>query len=246
MTVEHKTSLLIDDLIKTNKIVNGYVFYGSDATILRKTSFYLVEQFFSQDSPITLNEENITNIPDLLYFSTEASSIKVDDIQFIQNRIKYGPSVYKRLFVIIDQADLLTVQAANAFLKTLEEPLDNISFLLLTTRFKQLIPTIRSRCQHLYIGENQEFKLDFKFDDPTTNTLDLLSFSDFIQLDQLDKFNHIEIIAKDKPIAKQQIDYWIKTAFEKHHNDFVFKLLDIRNRLEFNVNVRLQLEQLIL
>tara|TARA_A100001015_G_scaffold139134_1_gene154221 strand:+ start:156 stop:896 length:741 start_codon:yes stop_codon:yes gene_type:complete len=246
MEVKEKTSSLLEDLIKTNKIVNAYIFYGMNGLALKGAAFFLVEQYFSTKNDFKLSEDNLNNLPDLLYFSTENSSIKVDDIHSIQERIKYGPSSYDRMFVIIDQADLFTVQAANAFLKTLEEPIDGITFILLTTRFKQLIPTIRSRCQHLYVPDQQQFNLNLNLTSNTTPNIELISFNDFIELDKVEKFNHIEQLAKEKVTAKQQIDFWIKTAFEKENHSYVFKLLEIRNHLEFNVNVRLQLEQLIL
>ena len=60
-----------------------------------------------------------------------------------------------RLFVIIEKADLLTTQASNAFLKSLEEPLDGVTFILLTHRVKSLLPTILSRCQTYYLPSTQ-------------------------------------------------------------------------------------------
>ena len=245
MTIE-KTAQLINDLIQSNKLVNGYIFYGPELKTLQQASFYLLECYFSQQQPFQLTQERLDNCPDIIYFSPETTSIKVDDIHHIQDRIKYGPSVYSRLFVIIDQADLLTNQAANAFLKTLEEPIDNVTFILLTTRFKQLIPTIRSRCQHLYIAAQQTFGTVLTIVSDAAPTAPLLTFPDFLQYNKIEQLAHIESISKDKKTAKKQLDYWVETQFNSGNQSYISELLECRNRLEFNVNVRLQLEQLVL
>ena len=115
-------------------------------------AYYFVEQYFNKKALFSLTADTLKNTPDLYVFSAETNSIKIEDIRHIQERAKYGPSQQNQLFVIIEHADQLTVQAANAFLKTLEEPLDRITFILLTTKFKQLIPTIVSRSQSLFIS----------------------------------------------------------------------------------------------
>lgn len=81
------------------------------------------------------------------------TSIKVDDIRELQPFISQGSS--GRRVCVIDNADLMTVAAANALLKTLEEPREGIHLLLVTDWPTKLLPTIKSRVQQVAIDHIQ-------------------------------------------------------------------------------------------
>ncbi len=76
-----------------------------------------------------------------------ASNRGIDDIRELRERIKYAPTQLNTKFYIIDEAHQITGAAANAFLKTLEEPPAHTKFVLATTDPEELLPTIVSRCQ---------------------------------------------------------------------------------------------------
>lgn len=76
-------------------------------------------------------------------------SIPVDEIRTIQHRLNTRPTLGSRRAVIIDPADDLEKNAANALLKSLEEPPAGTFFLLVCHRPSRLLPTIRSRCRLL-------------------------------------------------------------------------------------------------
>jgi DNA polymerase III subunit gamma/tau len=76
-----------------------------------------------------------------------ASNRGIDDIRELRERVKYAPTQLKTKFYIIDEAHQITGAAANAFLKTLEEPPGHTKFVLATTDPEELLPTIVSRCQ---------------------------------------------------------------------------------------------------
>ncbi len=76
-----------------------------------------------------------------------ASNRGIDDIRDLRERVKYAPSQLKVKFYIVDEAHQITGAAANAFLKTLEEPPAHTRFVLATTDPEELLPTIVSRCQ---------------------------------------------------------------------------------------------------
>lgn len=76
-----------------------------------------------------------------------ASNRGIDDIRDLRERVKYAPTQLKTKFYIIDEAHQITGAAANAFLKTLEEPPDHTKFVLATTDPEDLLQTIVSRCQ---------------------------------------------------------------------------------------------------
>ncbi len=79
-------------------------------------------------------------------------SIKVDQARQIIERSAYRPYEGRRRLVILDDADGMEVSAQNALLKTLEEPPDASTFVLVTARPEMLLPTVQSRCQRLRFG----------------------------------------------------------------------------------------------
>src|SRR5581483_6375074 len=76
-----------------------------------------------------------------------ASHRGIDDIREIRDKVAMRPARGRRKVYIIDEAHMLTKEASNAVLKTLEEPPDHVVFVLCTTELEAMLPTIRSRCQ---------------------------------------------------------------------------------------------------
>lgn len=77
-----------------------------------------------------------------------ASNTGVDDVRELREGIKYAPSSGKYKIYIIDEVHMLSTQAFNALLKTLEEPPPHVIFIFATTEPKKIPSTILSRCQH--------------------------------------------------------------------------------------------------
>ena len=78
-----------------------------------------------------------------------ASNNGVDEIREIREKVKYAPAVAKKKVYIIDEVHMLSTGAFNALLKTLEEPPENVVFILATTEPQKLPATILSRCLRL-------------------------------------------------------------------------------------------------
>ena len=76
-----------------------------------------------------------------------ASNRGIDEIRDIRDKVNFSPVQGRRKVYIIDEAHMLTDQASNAFLKTLEEPPAHVMFILCTTEAHRILPTIVSRCQ---------------------------------------------------------------------------------------------------
>lgn len=76
-----------------------------------------------------------------------ASNNSVDDIRRLNEQVRIPPQHGSHKIYIIDEAHMLSTQAFNAFLKTLEEPPDYVIFILATTEKNKILPTILSRCQ---------------------------------------------------------------------------------------------------
>jgi len=82
----------------------------------------------------------------------DSGTIKVDQVRDAIDRAAYRPFEGRRRVVIVEDADALLSEAQNALLKTLEEPPPASVFVLVTPRPDLLLPTVRSRCQHLRFG----------------------------------------------------------------------------------------------
>src|SRR6267143_5953371 len=76
-----------------------------------------------------------------------ASNRGIDEIRELRETAKYAPSSSRFKIYIIDEVHMLTKEAFNALLKTLEEPPAHVKFMLATTEPEKVLPTILSRCQ---------------------------------------------------------------------------------------------------
>ena len=126
---------LLTKTIEQNKISHAYLFCGG-----RGTGKTTVARIMARD--IGCNQEDIIEID-------AASNRGIDEIRELREAVRTAPfsSVYK--VYIIDEAHMLTKEAANALLKTLEEPPKHVIFILATTDPDKLPTTIVSRCQKI-------------------------------------------------------------------------------------------------
>ena len=92
---------------------------------------------------VSINEGRNLDIIEL----DAASNRGVEEIREIRDKVHFQPAQNRRKVYIIDEAHMLTREASNAFLKTLEEPPEHVIFILCTTEADRLLPTILSRCQ---------------------------------------------------------------------------------------------------
>lgn len=90
--------------------------------------------------------------PDVRVYAPENSRmIRVDQVRALTDFVVASPQVSHHKIAVIDRADQLNVNAANALLKTLEEPQPDVTLLLLQESGRPVLPTIRSRCQALMV-----------------------------------------------------------------------------------------------
>jgi DNA polymerase-3 subunit delta' len=87
------------------------------------------------------------NHPDVRIIEPDGQFIKIDQIRTLQKDIGYKPYEGKRKIYILDHAEALRPEAANALLKTLEEPSSDSLMILVTANVYALLPTVISRCQ---------------------------------------------------------------------------------------------------
>lgn len=140
--------------INLNKISHAYLFTGPRGTGKTSTARILAKSLNCVEGPTVkpcgkcascLDIINSTPI-DVIEIDA-ASNRSVNDAQNILEKIQYAPVNGKYKIYIIDEVHMLTVQAFNALLKTLEEPPENVVFILATTEVHKVLDTIKSRCQ---------------------------------------------------------------------------------------------------
>lgn len=83
------------------------------------------------------------------YAFTGNTEIRIDQIRMLQQKLLTSPFEAKKRIILIENADQMNVQAANAFLKTLEEPTENTIIIMTAVSLTDMLPTILSRCQKI-------------------------------------------------------------------------------------------------
>ncbi len=139
---------------KTGNLHHAYLFYGPRGCGKTSAARILAKMFncTENDSIHPCNncetcEEISKGIsPDVIEIDG-ASNRGINEIRDLQENIRFAPARSKYKVYIIDEVHMLTKEAFNALLKTLEEPPSHVIFIFATTEVHKILPTIRSRCQ---------------------------------------------------------------------------------------------------
>lgn len=158
--------------IKSNRASHSYMFLGQEG-IGKKL---LAEEFAKAilcldkekedkgtycDKCKSCIEFSSSNNPDFIYLEPEESKIKIDQIRNMQLKVAEKPIISQSKVYIINNADTMTNEAQNCLLKTLEEPPEYVTIILIGKNEESFLTTIRSRCTKLYFDKisNDELKL---------------------------------------------------------------------------------------
>ena len=160
----------IYNAIKSNKIPNAYLFTGirgvgktTIARIIAKSLNCLKGIDNLCKDKLCENCEAISNSNHIDVLEMDAASkTGVDDVRDLIEFSRYGPSSAKYKIFIIDEVHMLSKQAFNALLKTLEEPPQYLKFIFATTEIKKIPVTVISRCQRFDLSRVKSDEL-FKF-----------------------------------------------------------------------------------
>lgn len=148
-------SRTLRNAIASERVAHAYLFCGprgtgktSTARLLAKAVNCLAPDPATRpcnvcESCRAINENRATDIIEI----DAASNRGIDDMRELRDQVRYAPAQLRHKFYIVDEAHQITKDAFNAFLKTLEEPPPNTTFVLATTDPDKLPETIASRCQ---------------------------------------------------------------------------------------------------
>jgi len=131
----------LQNAINNNQVAQSFLFCGPRG--VGKTS---CARIFAKEIN-NYSENEIKDFSFNIFELDAASNNSVEDIRNLTEQVRIPPQSGKYKVYIIDEAHMLSTQAFNAFLKTLEEPPPHAKFILATTEKNKIIPTILSRCQ---------------------------------------------------------------------------------------------------
>ncbi len=231
--------IFLDNLIKTNNVVHSYMFIGPDGIGKVLFAKEFAKMILCQDSNKACNhcssciKFNSDNHPDFMIINSEdGKSIKINQIRFLQERISEKPIVSNRKVYIINDSDLMTVEAQNCLLKTLEEPPEFAVIILVLSNENKCLSTIKSRCTKIAFQKLRNSDLtQYANENNLEVNSSLLSASDGSISKLLNLQNNLE--------AYKQLDNIIN-AFSKDNIVDIWNNADILYKSKDNINTLLE------
>ncbi|MCB5952231.1 DNA polymerase III subunit delta' [Enterococcus sp. BWT-B8] len=220
--LEQQQPLLYKQLTKSfehGRIAHAYLFEGGSGTGKREFALWLTKRIFCQNitdnnpcnqcsNCVRINEQEH---PDVLTIVPDGQTIKVDQIRQLKTEYSKSGVETKQKVFIIEQAEKMSIGAANSLLKFLEEPEGNVVAILETESIGKILPTIQSRCQILHFQPLAAEKMirllkDKGIGEKTAVLLSSLTNS----LDKAVEISQDEWFNEAREIIKQWFDYLVK------------------------------------
>ncbi len=142
-------------VISGKKIPHAYLFTGINGVGKKSTALALAQAVNCQNPVdnegcgdcLTCRQMKSGNFPDKIFLEPDGRNIKIEQIRELNRNLNYKPVSGRYRICIIERAEMMTEEAANSFLKTLEEPPSGNIIILKVVESLDLLPTIVSRCQ---------------------------------------------------------------------------------------------------
>jgi len=153
---QEKAINILKNALQSGRLAHAYLFVGPDGVGKRLTALNLGKTLNCLTPPNTddccdqcssCKKFQAGIHPDLIIIEPAGEMIKIGQLRDLQARLRFRPWEGKARICILEAAESMNEEAANAFLKTLEEPPADTYFFLITSRPHMLLPTILSRCQ---------------------------------------------------------------------------------------------------
>ena len=248
---EHITKILKNQIV-SSKISHAYIFSGTRGTgktTAAKVFARAVNCLNNQggepcnecEACRSILEGNTTDVVEM----DAASNNSVENIRSIRQEVAYSTTGLKYKVYIIDEAHMLSTSAFNALLKTLEEPPENVIFILATTEEHKILPTILSRCirfEFKKIGKDgivQRLERVLKDYDVRYDTEALQHIAELADGGMRDALSILErcITSGEGEITEQKIEEIIGTVPKKLIQDIVLNILEYNiTKVDENIN----------
>lgn len=252
-----KNKQLLTEIVESKNISHGYMFLGISGI----GKFLFAKEFAKA---ILCNEQigcnkcksciefDSSNNPDYQVIEPDENSIKIEQIRLMNSKIYEKPIISSKKVYIINNADLMTKEAQNCLLKTIEEPPEYAVIILIGANENMFLNTIRSRCVKINFNKINDAELTkiltekYEFGNITENMLRLFSgsiekainlqgkqdiyleienvFNNLERVNIIDLLNKKEIITKNKEEINNILEYINVLLFEK------LKKLDKQNQ----------------
>ena len=154
VVAQKHVTITLQNAIKFDRIANAYLFSGPRGVGKTTTARILAKSLNCEQGPTPtpcnkcISCQEITEGRSLDVFEIDGASNRgIDEVRNLRENIRYAPVKGRFKVYIIDEVHMLTMEAFNALLKTLEEPPRHVLFIFATTQPNKVPPTILSRCQ---------------------------------------------------------------------------------------------------
>ena len=229
---------ILNNSIINKNIVHSYLFYGADGIgkkIFAKEFAKMILCNGEDNKPCnrckSCIEFDSNNNPDFFIIEPDGNSIKIDQIRQMQKSVLEKPIESSKKVYIIDNCHLMTKEAQNCMLKTLEEPQEYVVIIMVSSNENSILPTVKSRCTKIYfkeLSDSEIFKYIGNKDDGTllendliklcggsiskadfiANKVDLLKqIKDFIQ--EIESTNKLSFIQKNQLLYDNKDDIYL-------------------------------------
>ena len=277
-----KVKIFLDKQIKENRLVHSYLFVGIEG--IGKT--YLAKEFAKK--VLCINKENTedciscikwdsNNHPDFYEIEPEEKkSIKIEQIRQMQEKISEKPITSEKKVYIIKDSETMTTEAQNCLLKTLEEPPEYATIILITSNESKLLNTIKSRCMKISFDRIEDELIEKKVKEilqieplkdliirsegSIKKAIDLHEEKDLYeqidrilknieQKDLITNLNDSEILYKEKETIQEILEYIIVSLFhtkEKRKLNCIKYVEETKKRILSNSNYDMCIDYLLM
>lgn len=142
---------VLEESLKKGRLAHAILLHGRRLETLESVALALAQALLNTENAPASHPDFFCRRP-----ANKMRQISADDIRRLIRSIQHSPNQGGRKVAVLYEADRMNVTAANAFLKTLEEPPSDTTILLLSTRPYGLLPTIRSRCLNFKIPASSD------------------------------------------------------------------------------------------
>ena len=228
-----KIKVLLNDIINSNNVLHSYMFLGIEGIGKKLFALEFAKMILctEKNKPCekckSCIEMNSNNNPDFNIVEPQSGSIKIEQIRLLQSKIIEKPIISNKKVYVINDCELMTKEAQNCLLKTLEEPPEFAVIILICSNENLLLNTIKSRCTKINFNklcdsEIEEYFNKYEISDISLNSSVISNFGGSIKkaiefnknielydkinslFENIDNMNIIEILNSSEVLYKNK------------------------------------------